>query len=303
MTKSTIYILELENNKYYVGRSKCSKKRILQHFNDNGSEWTKLYKPIGILSQFKGDSWDEEKHTLITMNTYGVDNVRGGSYCKINLTESEKEKAMQTILSVMDKCYKCGEIGHFANECLIDKVEQKEDTISQENTTLEENDEISTNSEFINEECKNEKIEGVIKTDKYKFVTKLISIFPLNFGNYKEILEMEKNMSPFDDIAINSEEYFNMDERQVIDEFNINDVEDLIRNNEISVIDKTKCIKCLKHVRLRYDLTGIEPLNGHVSIKFGKYLICIRILPNGLIKYCKSMGELNASDFNTFNIG
>ena len=132
MTKQTIYILELEDNKYYVGKSKCSKKRILQHFNDNGSEWTKLHKPIKILEQFKGDSWDEEKHTLITMDKYGIDNVRGGSYCKIILTESEKEKAIQTIASVMDKCYKCGETGHFANECLIGKNEGKEELINED---------------------------------------------------------------------------------------------------------------------------------------------------------------------------
>jgi|LakMenE18May11ns_1017448.scaffolds.fasta_scaffold9954712_5 hypothetical protein len=291
MTKSTIYILELENNKYYIGRSNCSKKRILQHFNNNGSEWTKLYKPIRILSQFKGDSWDEEKHTLITMNTYGVNNVRGGSYCKIHLTESEKEKAMQTILSVMDKCYKCGEPGHFANECSIDKFEQKEDVLSEHDIAV---------IKPIDEECKSEQMKDMVKSDKYKFVTKLISIVPFNFGNYEEIIKMTESMSPFDDILINNEEHFNMDERQIIYELDINNVEDLIRNNNISVIDKTRCIKCLKYVRFRYELLGIEPVNGHISIKLFNYLICIRILPNGLIKYCKSLGELNAEDFYTF---
>lgn len=122
MPKLTIYILELENGKYYVGRSTCSKSRILQHFNNNGSEWTKLHKPIRIISQIKtNDPFDEEKHTLLTMDKYGIDNVRGGSYCTIELSKNDKKKALQTIASVMDRCYKCNEYGHFSNECPDDK--------------------------------------------------------------------------------------------------------------------------------------------------------------------------------------
>ena len=114
---TTIYTLELEKGKYYVGRSNKPNKRILNHFNENGSEWTKLYKPIRIISQIKGDEFDEEKYTLIAMDKYGVDNVRGGSYCKTTISQYEKEKAQQTINSIMDKCYKCGEKGHFSKEC------------------------------------------------------------------------------------------------------------------------------------------------------------------------------------------
>lgn len=114
---TTIYTLELENNKYYVGRSNYPKIRILQHFSENGSEWTKTYKPIKILSEIIGEPFDEEKYTLIAMDKYGIDNVRGGSYCKIQLSDFEKEKALQTIRSFTDKCYKCGNEGHFAKEC------------------------------------------------------------------------------------------------------------------------------------------------------------------------------------------
>ena len=114
---TTIYTLKLEDNKYYIGRSNAPKNRILNHFYENGSEWTKKYKPINVISEIIGEPFDEEKYTLIAMEKYGIDNVRGGSYCKIELSDFEKEKASQTIRSVMDKCYKCGIKGHFAKEC------------------------------------------------------------------------------------------------------------------------------------------------------------------------------------------
>jgi hypothetical protein len=90
----TIYILQLEHDKYYVGIAKNSEKRILQHFEYNGSAWTKLHKPVRILNQFVGDEFDEEKYTLQAMDKYGVDNVRGGSYCQVKLTDYDKSKAL-----------------------------------------------------------------------------------------------------------------------------------------------------------------------------------------------------------------
>ncbi len=113
-----IYTLQLESGKYYVGKSKNISNRILQHFSEQGSSWTKSYKPIKVLSQIPStDAFDEEKYTLLAMDRYGIDNVRGGSYCKLILSKHEMEKAQQIIYSICDKCYRCGEQKHTASEC------------------------------------------------------------------------------------------------------------------------------------------------------------------------------------------
>ena len=44
-----VYVLKLENNKYYVGKSNDKEKRIKRHINGNGCTWTKKYNPISEL--------------------------------------------------------------------------------------------------------------------------------------------------------------------------------------------------------------------------------------------------------------
>ena len=43
-----IYVLKLIKGKYYVGKTSNPKFRLDNHFNKNGSKWTKIYKPINI---------------------------------------------------------------------------------------------------------------------------------------------------------------------------------------------------------------------------------------------------------------
>lgn len=113
----TIYTLLLENGKYYVGKTLNPDKRIMDHFEGNGSVWTTIHKPLEIVSVIQGDDYDEEKYTLIAMEKYGIDNVRGGSYCQANITKQEKDKILHIIRSNTNKCFECGEEGHFSKNC------------------------------------------------------------------------------------------------------------------------------------------------------------------------------------------
>lgn len=113
-----IYILELTNSKYYIGRTTNTAMRIEDHFNNKGCEYTKKYKPIKVIEMYKDcDVYDEDKYVLKYMAKYGIDNVRGGSFSQIELDENEIEIINKMINNAENKCYNCGKVGHFINDC------------------------------------------------------------------------------------------------------------------------------------------------------------------------------------------
>jgi hypothetical protein len=112
-----IYILECLKYKYYVGKTNNPKFRLNDHFTGFGCVWTTKYKPIKLLEIFKGDQYDEDKYTLMYMEKYGIDNVRGGSYTQIILPKEQKEQIRLQLNSANDRCKKCGKNGHFAKDC------------------------------------------------------------------------------------------------------------------------------------------------------------------------------------------
>jgi len=115
-----IYILELENGKYYVGKTNDPNFRINEHFNSNGSAWTHRYKPLRVLKIIPNcDDYDEDKYTKMYMDKFGVDNVRGGSYVQMKMDKSTKDSLERMSRGTNDACFKCGEIDHFAGSCHV----------------------------------------------------------------------------------------------------------------------------------------------------------------------------------------
>jgi len=124
-----IYVLKLEQDKYYIGKSNNSNIRIEQHFLQNGSVWTKKYKPLEIIEILNNsDDFDENKYTLKYMELYGINNVRGSSFCNIILSKQDIDTITKMIDCAMNKCYICGSNNHFVANCTNDiKINKKED--------------------------------------------------------------------------------------------------------------------------------------------------------------------------------
>src|ERR1043165_4391174 len=115
---TVVYVLKCNNEKYYVGKTRRNvNTRFQEHRDGFGSEWTRKYRPIRIIesSVQATNNFLELTKTLEYMEKYGVENVRGGPYCQVDLPEIIKDVINRQLS--YDSCYKCGNRGHFADEC------------------------------------------------------------------------------------------------------------------------------------------------------------------------------------------
>jgi hypothetical protein len=125
---TNIYILKLENNKFYIGKTDNLEKRKEAHINGTASSWTKKYKPLSVEKIISNASpFDEDKYTIEYMNKYGIDNVRGGIYVTEALDGFQRYTIKKSIWGANDCCTQCGRKGHFIKNCKAIKDVNGED--------------------------------------------------------------------------------------------------------------------------------------------------------------------------------
>jgi GAG-polyprotein viral zinc-finger len=134
--RGMIYVLLLQENKFYVGYSERPiGERFIEHFNYKGSKWTTLYRPLQVLYVQNGGIEVENETTLSMMDQYGWWNVRGGSWCKVEMnscppallerqriqlpTPLKRKQAVQgkPKAKVHSGCTRCGRNSHTVQDC------------------------------------------------------------------------------------------------------------------------------------------------------------------------------------------
>lgn len=116
-----IYVLVLEQHKFYVGKTNNISQRKKDHISGKfGSAWTKKYKPVipvRLSDKFIDDGYQELSTVLWYMEHYGIQNVRGADYCNINLSTEQIAEIKRHINAENGRCYKCGSSDHYISNC------------------------------------------------------------------------------------------------------------------------------------------------------------------------------------------
>lgn len=85
-----IYVLKLEDDRYYVGSSENIDRRIARHMNGRGAVWTRLHPPVEVADTMEVNDPERRKkferyRTLHLMKEVGWEKVRGGGWTQRNL--------------------------------------------------------------------------------------------------------------------------------------------------------------------------------------------------------------------------
>lgn len=86
-----IYVAQLEHGKFYVGASDDPVKAVVELGEGLGTVWTQIHRPLRILEQHRFKKAEElDKYVKLAMRKYGVENVRGGSWTSLRLSDRDR---------------------------------------------------------------------------------------------------------------------------------------------------------------------------------------------------------------------
>lgn len=109
MLVTYIYVYKLNNGCYYVGRTARPHVRYSQHETGKGSVWTRLHGGARLV-ECKRREVTDEKHadqvetirTLELMRHHGWRNVRGGYFCNVDETLTEKNLRSHGVFEMVE---------------------------------------------------------------------------------------------------------------------------------------------------------------------------------------------------------
>lgn len=91
-----LYVLELEEGRFYVGLTGDLDRRLEDHKSGIGAEWTRQYRPLRRIHGVNTGTQDEsrakameDEATIVLMSEHGIDRVRGGHFCQSDQAQAE----------------------------------------------------------------------------------------------------------------------------------------------------------------------------------------------------------------------
>ena len=128
MSYQYIYIIQLENQKFYVGQDQDPETALFNHKYKHISDFTHKYKPIGeggfLMAPFIGDNNDINEITKNLMHQYGFDNVRNCTKYSQLILEAEQIMDIKKELGESSStpgvaCERCGRMYHCRGRCTV----------------------------------------------------------------------------------------------------------------------------------------------------------------------------------------
>jgi hypothetical protein len=149
-----IYVLRLQQGKYYVGKSQDLKQRLEDHRLGTGSSWTSRYPLLDLMEIIPMTSeFDEDNQTIRLMGRFGIDNVRGGSFNQVQLDQHTRDVIQKMLRSADDTCFGCGKKGHFISSCPNRDRQNVEDGRDRQNVEDDRNATLTVNEEKFCDRC------------------------------------------------------------------------------------------------------------------------------------------------------
>lgn len=128
---SYIYIVKLLKNKYYVGTTDIkdfSTSDYIKTIKTNNTTWTSKYYPASRPVTIPNDKiTDLEWCSIITMDKYGIENVRSAIYPNMTLTIDDISYINTKLTE--KKCISCRTFGHEPTECILNQYISSSDDI------------------------------------------------------------------------------------------------------------------------------------------------------------------------------
>ena len=122
--KYVIYVLNLRDECFYCGRSKnvpfVSRNIEMGQAMSVGLPNIRYCQFIKYIRSTNGEDCDgfvEDAVTMRYINQYGIDKVRGGRFCQLNLNDEDIQDVNKFLDKIDTGCYLCGSKQHYVKQC------------------------------------------------------------------------------------------------------------------------------------------------------------------------------------------